>query len=180
MLLILKTLWLLLPAGFANMAPVFAAELLPRWNTPVDFGRSWKGQEIFGSHKTYRGLSSGLIMGLLIFMIQQSLYQSHPLFKEISLFNYDHVNPFFGAWIGICALLGDLIKSFFKRRFAIAPGKPWIPFDQIDWIIGALLAVSVVYIPSLNVVIASFAIGLSLHFLLKYIGFLWKLSLTPL
>lgn len=180
MLLILQTLWLLLPAGLANMAPVFAATMLPFWNTPVDFGRSWKGHEIFGSHKTYRGLISGLFTGLLIFMLQQSLYRSVPFFKELSLFNYDEVNPFFGAWMGISALLGDLIKSFFKRRYEIAPGKPWIPFDQIDWIVGALLAVCVVFIPSLAVVTTSFIMGLGLHFFIKYVGFLWKLSPTPL
>ena len=178
-MLILKALWLLLPAGFANMAPIFAAKVFPRWDTPVDFGGSWKGNEIFGSHKTYRGLISGALMGLLIFGIQQILYRSFPFSKELSLFPYDELSPFFGAWMGICALLGDLVKSFFKRRFAIAPGKAWIPFDQIDWIIGALLGICVVFIPSLAIVAASFVMGLGLHFFIKYVGFLWKLNPTP-
>ena len=179
-MLILKTLWLLLPAGFANMAPVFAAKILPRWNTPVDFGHAWKGNEIFGSHKTYRGIISGTALGLLTFSIQQALYRSFPFFEELSFFNYNEVSPFFGAWMGFGALLGDLAKSFFKRRFAIAPGKAWIPFDQVDWIVGALISVCVVFVPNFALVIASFLVGLGLHFLIKYVGFLWKLNPTPL
>jgi hypothetical protein len=32
----------------------------------------------------------------------------------------------------------DSVKSFVKRRVGIAPGAPWIPFDQLDFVIGAL------------------------------------------
>lgn len=179
-MLILKALWLLLPAGFANMAPIFAAKAFPKWDLPVDFGKSWNGHEIFGNHKTYRGLISGTIMGFLIFGVQKILFHSFPFFKELSLFNYTEISPLFGAWMGLAALLGDLIKSFFKRRFAIAPGKTWIPFDQIDWIIGALVGLSIVFIPSVAIVIASLVIGLGLHFFIRYVGFLLKLNTTPL
>jgi len=36
------------------------------------------------------------------------------------------------------ALLGDIVESFFKRRKGIERGKDWIPFDQLDFIIGVL------------------------------------------
>jgi len=39
--------------------------------------------------------------------------------------------------MGAGALVGDLIKSFFKRKLKIDEGNAWFPFDQIDWIIGA-------------------------------------------
>ncbi|MEM3153941.1 MAG: CDP-archaeol synthase, partial [Candidatus Woesearchaeota archaeon] len=62
---------------------------------------------------------------------------------------------------GIGALLGDSIKSFFKRRLGILPGRPWIPFDQVDYAIGALAAGSFVFFPGwLNafvIVLISFA-----------------------
>ncbi len=36
---------------------------------------------------------------------------------------------------------GDAAKSFVKRRLGIAPGKPWIPWDQVDFVLGALILV---------------------------------------
>jgi CDP-2,3-bis-(O-geranylgeranyl)-sn-glycerol synthase len=44
-----------------------------------------------------------------------------------------------GLRFGFGAMAGDAAKSFFKRRLAIEPGRPWIPFDQLDFAIGALL-----------------------------------------
>lgn len=34
---------------------------------------------------------------------------------------------------------GDAVKSFFKRRMRIPPGRAWIPADELDFITGALL-----------------------------------------
>jgi CDP-2,3-bis-(O-geranylgeranyl)-sn-glycerol synthase len=38
-------------------------------------------------------------------------------------------------------MAGDSVKSFVKRRIGIAPGKPWIPWDQLDFVLGALALV---------------------------------------
>ena len=35
-------------------------------------------------------------------------------------------------------MAGDSMKSLVKRRIGIAPGKPWIPWDQLDFVLGAL------------------------------------------
>jgi CDP-2,3-bis-(O-geranylgeranyl)-sn-glycerol synthase len=40
---------------------------------------------------------------------------------------------------GIGAMSGDAVKSFFKRRVGIAAGRPWVPADQLDFIVGAML-----------------------------------------
>ena len=37
------------------------------------------------------------------------------------------------------ALIGDIIESFFKRRIGKNRGEDWIIFDQLDFIIGALI-----------------------------------------
>ena len=37
------------------------------------------------------------------------------------------------------ALLGDVIESFFKRRVGKDRGQDWIPFDQLDFLVGALI-----------------------------------------
>jgi CDP-2,3-bis-(O-geranylgeranyl)-sn-glycerol synthase len=39
-------------------------------------------------------------------------------------------------------MLGDSLKSWFKRRLGIVPGRRWIPFDQLDFVLGGLLALS--------------------------------------
>jgi CDP-2,3-bis-(O-geranylgeranyl)-sn-glycerol synthase len=36
---------------------------------------------------------------------------------------------------------GDAAKSLVKRRLGIAPGKRWIPWDQVDFVLGALILV---------------------------------------
>ena len=36
------------------------------------------------------------------------------------------------------ALMGDIIESFFKRRIGKKRGEDWIPFDQLDFILGVL------------------------------------------
>jgi len=40
---------------------------------------------------------------------------------------------------GLGAMTGDAVKSFFKRRRGIPPGARWLPADQLDFIVGALL-----------------------------------------
>ena len=48
---IISCLYFLLPAGFANMAPVFAKKInFLRY--PVDFGLKLRGRRIFGKNKT--------------------------------------------------------------------------------------------------------------------------------
>jgi CDP-2,3-bis-(O-geranylgeranyl)-sn-glycerol synthase len=180
MILFIKTVWLLLPAGLANMAPVFAARIFPHWNTPIDFGETCNGKQIFGAHKTYRGLMCGALMGCLVFILQRLLFQSFDFFKSLSFFNYEDFNLFFGARMGLAALLGDLFKSFFKRQIGIAPGQPWVPFDQLDWIIGALLSISLVIPLAPEVVVSCLFIGLVLHLVVRYIGYFLSLNSTPI
>ena len=39
-------------------------------------------------------------------------------------------------------MVGDSLKSFFKRRLDIAPGARWIPADQLDFVVGGLIVLS--------------------------------------
>jgi CDP-2,3-bis-(O-geranylgeranyl)-sn-glycerol synthase len=43
-----------------------------------------------------------------------------------------------GLRFGVGAMAGDAVKSFVKRRVGIAPGRPFVPWDQIDFVLGAL------------------------------------------
>ncbi len=134
-------LYFFLPALIGNMMASLTRRInfLSFLNIPVDFGKTIKGKIIFGQSKTWRGLVFGPLFGLLIIFLQWFLYK-YEFFQKISLINYRQINILlFGCLMCFGALIGDLIFSFFKRRQNIAPGKPWIPFDQLDFVIGSFL-----------------------------------------
>ena len=135
--------YLALPAFGANMAPVVAQKFqwLKFLAKPMDANLKLKGQRLLGDHKTIRGLVVGIAAGVLIATIQFILSQENfitiPYFKSLA------VSIEFGFLAGAGTILGDALKSFFKRRFKIPSGKPFIPFDQVDYIIGFLIFTSI-------------------------------------
>ncbi|MFH0853141.1 MAG: CDP-archaeol synthase [bacterium] len=174
-LLLWQTLWLLAPMGIANMMPVFAAKLASKYSYPIDGYRSYNGQPLFGVRKTYRGIIAGIIGGAAIFLAQQWLYDSSAWIRQISLFNYPAMTVWYGFLAGSGALTGDLIKSFFKRRVGIAPGRPWFPFDQVDYLIGGLMLTSWLFWPGLSQIAALLVLGIVLHIMTNKIGKLLRL-----
>ena len=141
--LILGIAWFLLPAYLSNMTPPVVAKLLKdRWDWSADFGLTLNGKRILGNHKTIRGFLSGTAVAALIGHFQAG-WSLGPFLSRIALVDYTRVNgALLGALLGFGALLGDSVKSFFKRRASIRPGGRWIPFDQIDFIIGSLALAS--------------------------------------
>lgn len=141
---ILFALWFFLPAGIANLVPVFAAKIpgLKKYDYPIDGGKHFRGQRIFGAHKTWRGLVVGIIAGTLILWLQQWAVSESMWLQELTK-QVDYVAlPTFimGPLFAIGALGGDAIESFFKRQRNIQPGRGWFPFDQTDYIIGGAIA----------------------------------------
>ena len=180
MMLFLQALWFLLPAGIANMAPVFASHLFPKWTCPVDGGKTIAGIRIFGDHKTLRGLASGIIFSTVTFGTQQIAYHEFVFIRNISILDYASTSVLMGTLMGAGALGGDLVKSFFKRRVSIAPGKSWFPFDQIDWILGTLLVVTPVARVSMALALTALTLSLVLSMLIRWIGFLIRLNTSPI
>ena len=90
----------------------------------------------------------GIVVGMLTAGIQALLFFKTDFFRANTLVDYAKVNfILLGALMGGGALIGDLAKSFIKRRLDVPPGKPWFPWDQLDWIAGAMLLSSIVYVP---------------------------------
>ena len=166
--IIIQTFWLLLPAGFANMAPVLF-KWVPFINYPVDFNKKFRDKPIFGKNKTYRGFLFGILTAILIVFIQQNVYEYT---SSISLLNYSEINVFLlGFLMGFCALFGDLIKSFFKRQVGIDSGHSWFPFDQIDWVIGSLIFAGFYINPEIKIIAASILLFGILHPVINLIGY---------
>jgi CDP-2,3-bis-(O-geranylgeranyl)-sn-glycerol synthase len=49
--------------------------------------------------------------------------------------------PVLGVLLGVGAIGGDSAKSFLKRRRGIPAGARWVPADQLDFVVGALLLI---------------------------------------
>lgn len=166
--LIMQSLYLMLPAFFANMMPVFVRNI-PFLNFPLDFNKKYKGKPILGTHKTFRGLFFGVLASLIVAFVQYDL-MVYPLFESLSILDY---NNWFviGILLGFGAIFGDSFKSFFKRRFGIKEGKSFIPWDQIDYSIGALAFISILKFPGIYISIYVVIFSFLLHIFVNIIGY---------
>ena len=177
---IIFALWFFLPAGIANVTPVIVAHMpiLKELNYPLDGYKKINNIRIFGDHKTVRGIISGCILGTVTAII---LFPFSHNFQTILPSWYFTTNiVWLGFLLSLGALLGDAIKSFFKRQMKIQPGKTWIPFDQIDYIIGGLFFASFVHILPIQQYITILIIWIIIHVLSTYSGYFLHLKNQPL
>lgn len=131
LILAFQSLWFILPAYIANSSPVIGGG-----GTPIDFGKKMPdGEPILGPGKTWRGAFVGIAAAVMVAGVQDYL-QNH-----FDLSNYGLITMSFqlGFLLGLGAIVGDSVKSFFKRRFKIKRGAEWPLLDQLDFIAGALL-----------------------------------------
>ncbi len=173
---LISLVYFLLPAGFSNMFASLSARLFPNLNYPLDFYKTIFGKRMLGNHKTFRGLIAGIIGGMLISLIQWGLYETD-FFRKISFIDYTNNHWLLvGFLLGFGAIFGDALKSLIKRQIGIKPGDSFIPFDQIDWIIGAVIFISPVYsVPALDFAILT-VLYFVIHITVRYAGYLIKLN----
>lgn len=171
---ILEAMWFIAPAGFATVMPVLVQPIFSFLAYPVDFNKKIGGEPIFGKNKTWRGIIAATLTGVLFFWFQKSLVDI-PWFHSLSIIDYKTSSLWFGFLFGLGAIIGDLVKSFFKRRFKIPPGVSWFPFDQIDYVIGALVFLAPLYFPGWKFSIGLILVGIGLHLLSNVLGHLLKL-----
>lgn len=180
---ILFSLLFFAPAGVANSAPIVASKIpwLKKLNYPADFGFSWKGKRVLGDHKTIRGFVAGIVTAILSVYITRAAYNQYQFVRDNSFLDYNEVNLLLlGFLLGAGALIGDSVKSFFKRRVDLQPGKSWLPFDQIDFIIGMSLF-SAIYIRfDLFFYIVTLVLWFSMHVSSTVLGYLVKLKDSPI
>jgi CDP-2,3-bis-(O-geranylgeranyl)-sn-glycerol synthase len=112
--------------------------------TPIDFGKNYKdGRRILGDGKTWNGLFVGAFFGITggFGITVVAIYANNSKeFAFLGLNDFGHFPIMIPIICSICfgALLGDIIKSFLKRRIGKNRGEDWIPFDQLDFILGVL------------------------------------------
>lgn len=165
----------MLPAYLPN--PVAA---LCGGGLPIDLGRNFSdGKRLFGDGKTYRGLIAGIIAGVLIGLLQ---------IQAAGTFGWDFLprqTLLSITLLSVGALLGDLVKSFFKRRLGRERGAKWPVADQYDLVAGAFVLL-LIFDPSwlfasvtLPVFILILILTPVLHRTTNIIGYLIKVKEVP-
>ncbi len=126
----MEQLILFLPAYYANMCPGFAHGW--KWPGDVPISKQWLGR-----NKTWRGhyasLAGGIVMSGILYLVSLIF----PINTTMALYKEHWLA--LGLLMGIGAKIGDDAKSFIKRRLGRNPGSRWWPFDQVDYIIGAII-----------------------------------------
>ncbi len=157
---LLELVYLMLPAYCANMAPPFV-KFWRGWNRPIH--RAW-----LGDHKTVMGSFFGVAMAVL------SAYAQSRLEIGVSLLWRPDAWLAVGLAQGVGAMGGDALKSLVKRRVGVAPGRPWVPADQLDFVIGALIPLAFLVALSasdmLAILLVTFVADIAVNHVSFYLG----------
>ena len=148
LLLIGQSFWIMFPAYVSGSAAV-----LFKGTRPMDFGASWRGNRLLGDGKTWEGFIFGGLTGVFAGTMQQ-LFSTLTGQSHLNAFGYAYAGSFDPglqplmspgslaviASLSYGGLVGDLLKSFVKRRMGLKRGSP-SPFlmDQLDFVLGAWL-----------------------------------------
>jgi len=148
LLLIGQSFWIMFPAYVSGSAAV-----LFKGRTPMDYGRSWRGNRIFGDGKTWEGFFLGGLTGVFAGSMQQltCFLSGQSYLDAFGAHLPGSFDPLRAPTMSLGALLvticlsyggltGDLIKSFIKRRLGLGRGarSPFL-MDQLDFVAGAWL-----------------------------------------
>jgi len=165
-LIILTIILYTIPLYIANAAPV-----LFQGKIPVDLGASIRGKRVLGDGKTFSGalagIAAGSLAGLIIALAFPQILTQFPLYFPLA------VTLSFGA------IIGDMVKSFFKRRLGIASGAKWFLADQLDFVVGGLLFSFLIRFPEAEVVLVLLLATVFIHIATNFAAFKLKLKKVP-
>ncbi len=164
--IIIRAIWFILPAYFANAAPVVSGGRFP-----IDGGRKLSdGNRILGDGKTVEGFLFGWIVGGFFGIIQIIIwtYYGGEFILLPQTVSWTWLVP---VLLSLGALLGDLVASFFKRRSNIQRGAPVLGVDQLDLILGALLVTSPVWLPEWRIIVVLVVVTPLIHLATNRLAF---------
>lgn len=174
---LVEAIWLILPAYAANgLTPVVG---LKKGLHPVDGGRKFRGEPLFGEGKTWEGLMFGTFVGCIIGMVEMLAYPYLPFSLSPEPLNIVQMSPVLGLVLGMGAMLGDLAGSFIKRRLKIQRGKPAPLLDQEDFLIGAIAFSSFLVVIEVSWIVLLLIITPVIHLVANVIGYLMKIKRQP-
>ncbi|MDD5417087.1 MAG: CDP-2,3-bis-(O-geranylgeranyl)-sn-glycerol synthase [Candidatus Aenigmarchaeota archaeon] len=174
----IRALWILFPAFAANCFPTFIRVYGIKGH-PIDFGKSYKGNRLFGEGKTIEGFSLGLVAGFLVALAELGLYPYLNAYANQFDVSLSSLTILICFLIPLGALTGDLIKSFFKRRLGIQRGGKLMGFDQLDFVVGTIIFTSLFIDYTLLMVIWMFLFSFVIHRMSSIIGYILKIKREP-
>ena len=170
-----RLLWLALPVVLGGAVHIAAIrhDVLPALaRLPLDGGRTVRGRRLFGHNKTVRGavvmIGATAAASLLLALAARVLPGGDAL--AVADVQADHPLAW-GALLGAGYIVGELPNSFVKRQLGIAPGAPahghlrgvfWIA-DQVDSLLGILLLLSLVWVPTPAAAFGLLVLTLAVH-----------------
>jgi CDP-2,3-bis-(O-geranylgeranyl)-sn-glycerol synthase len=135
---LVSALWIMLPAYVPNPAAVIFGG-----GPPIDGGASCSdGRRLFGDGKTVRGFILGVLAGFAVGGVE--LWVHTLAGRTLSWYFLPLHTMITVTTFAVGALLGDLAKSFVKRRIGKGQGDPWPVADQYDLVAGAFLLTALV------------------------------------
>lgn len=159
-----------------------------RFSAPLDRGRTLRGKRIFGDSKTWRGFVVMVPAVGVVFVALGVLRVYVPAFQQglwhLTLWQYGLL----GCWVGFGFMVGELPNSFLKRRLGIGPGETpdqsWARplcfiLDQVDSIVVALLALSIMVPTPAATWISLIVLGAGIHWLFNIVLFMLGVKARP-
>ena len=156
----------LLPLYIANAAPI-----LFHGKIPVDLGKKYRGERILGKGKPILGALCGVLGGTFIGIIFGLVFpQIYVLIPQYLLLV---------VLLSVGAIIGDMAKSFVKRRKGIKSGERWFLVDQLDFIVGGVIFSLMVRFPEIGIVLFLLIVTVFIHTATNIIAFKLKLKKVP-
>jgi hypothetical protein len=143
---------------------------------PIDAGATLRGQPLFGSSKTYRGMLAVALGSATGYATQGAFFPElqPPELRELTTAGL----LLFGFAVGGASMLGELPNSLLKRQLGIEPGVGgrglgapiFYVLDQVDFLLGAWLIAWAWVAPTPSRVLWSVAFVLVVHQIISLIG----------
>lgn len=129
---VITAFWTVLPAIVPNSAAFLGGGRLP-----IDRGHTWRGVRLLGDGTTIDGTLVGILVGTVTALLLNAVQPILSIGIGIML-------PTFPLLVVVAmptgAMLGDISASFLKRRAGYSRGAAVPVIDQVDALIGALIA----------------------------------------
>ncbi len=166
---LVQGLWIIIPAYVANgAAPVFGGK------RRMDFGREFRGNDLLGGGKTWEGFFFAIAAGVFIGLVQIAVW---PYMNEVAAgvgYTIPRMTVLTASLLALAAMSGDLIASFFKRRFGAERGSSIPLVDQLDFLIVSLpvaLALSeITYLSVLFLILVTPPVHYAFNLLAYHLG----------
>ncbi len=176
--IIIKMIWLMLPAYLANPAAAISAKIGSP-GRPIDFGKQYKGKRILGNGKTYKGFITGIVFGIFI-AIMENIINTRFLEDSMPQFNTAAIIA-----LPVGSMLGDVVASFLKRRLNLKRGQAFPLVDQLDFAIGAWL-ITIIFAGqwffqnfTVEIIFAALILTPIFHLIVNIIGYKIGVSREP-